>query len=722
FWNAEIITGPDGRAQVSVPLPDNLTTWQVDLRGLTVDSRTGEAATQVVTGKDLLVRPVTPRFLVAGDHALVAAVVQNNTAQELPVEVSLQASGFQLDDPGKAAQAVRVPANGRVRVEWWGAAQGAASADLIFTARSSAQSGSQPALEDSTRPDSGPLPIYHFTTQQSFATSGVLAEGGQRLELVSLPRSFDPAGGDLKIELAPSLAAAMLRSLDTLDAPAYECTEQSASRLIPTLEVYRAIQQFGLKAPELQDRLDRALIPALQSLLARQNADGGWGSCQGDDSNLYISAYALFGLAQAKQTGLSVSPEAVQRAVDFIKGGLASTNLPKETWQLDRLAFEQFALAQAGAGDANGMASLYPLRDQLDPWAQALLAAGLEGLGQDSQQVKTLLSNLESSAVRSASGAHWELHSSAPDQGFENRVTSLANSAIVVYTLAQYDPGSALLGDAVRFLMANRQADGGWSTTYTTAWTVMALTEAMKGTGELGGSFGFGAALNGAPVASGQAGGAGQINPVTADISIENLYADLPNALLIQRDPGPGRLYYSAALNVNRPVESIPALQNDVSIGRAYFSSGSECPAGDCPAIQSAQAGQRVTVRLSLTLEHDAYDLLVQDFIPAGAEILDTHLLTSQQGPGGAPAAEPQYDPRHPFDQGWGWWYFHEPQIHADRIAWEADTLPAGTYQLTYTLVILQPGQYRVRPAGARQLYFPDVQGSSAGALFEIKP
>ena len=34
----------------------------------------------------------------------------------------------------------------------------------------------------------------------------------------------------------------------------------------------------------------------------------------------------------------------------------------------------------------------------------------------------------------------------------------------------------------------------------------------------------------------------------------------------------------------------------------------------------------------------------------------------------------------------------------------------------------LQAGEYRVLPARAWQFYFPDVQGNSAGAVFEIKP
>jgi alpha-2-macroglobulin len=122
-------------------------------------------------------------------------------------------------------------------------------------------------------------------------------------------------------------------------------------------------------------------------------------------------------------------------------------------------------------------------------------------------------------------------------------------------------------------------------------------------------------------------------------------------------------------------------------------------------------------VRLTLVVPQDAYNLVVEDYIPAGAEILDTSLKSSQQG-----TPQPQYDPAQPFSAGWGWWLFQPPQIYDDHIAWAASYLPAGTYALTYNIVMLQAGQYRVLPAHAMLFYFPEVQGNSAGTVFEIKP
>ena len=105
---------------------------------------------------------------------------------------------------------------------------------------------------------------------------------------------------------------------------------------------------------------------------------------------------------------------------------------------------------------------------------------------------------------------------------------------------------------------------------------------------------------------------------------------------------------------------------------------------------------------------------MVEDYIPAGAEILDISLKTSQLGSLG------DNNVNQAFSDGWGWWYFGEPQVYDDHIAWSVDMLPPGTYELTYTLAVLNPGEYRVLPARVWQFYFPEVQGNSEGEVFEI--
>jgi hypothetical protein len=319
---------------------------------------------------------------------------------------------------------------------------------------------------------------------------------------------------------------------------------------------------------------------------------------------------------------------------------------------------------------------------------------------------------------------HWEknLEEDGYQSDRQNMINSISNSAFVVFALAQRNPGSPLLPDAVRYLMAHRGGNGAWSSTYTSAWTTMALVEVVRGTGELGGDFGFAASLNGSPLASGKASGAEQFTPVRAEVPLGDLYAQEPNALIIQRDDGPGRLYYTAGLKASRPVGDVSPLAEGLSISRSVYSLEDECEQGMCKSIQSAEAGERVRVRLTLALPYDAYHILVEDYIPAGGEIIDPRLKTSQIGEGDAPKTEAVNDLRQPFVNGWGWWRFHEPSIYDEHITWAADYLPAGTYELTYTLVLAQAGEFQVLPARAWQFYFPEFQANSAGEVFEVLP
>ncbi len=720
YWNAEIVTDANGQAQATFALPDSLTTWHFDVRGLTQTMLVGQAETHIVTSKELLVRPVTPRFVVVDDHLRIAAIVHNNSAVDLQVDIALQAAGFTLDDPNGSLQQVAIPAGGHTQVMWWGTVEEVEQVAMIFSASGQNDQGDV-LYEDITKPVWGDLPVVRYNAPQTFGTAGILDDGGQRLELVSLPRAYDPGAGGLEIELSPSLAAAMTTGLEVLEHYPFECTEQTVSRFLPNLEAYRAIQSLGLDAPDLQARLERTLEDGLTRLVSTQNSDGGWGWWSGNESDTYMTAYVLYGLSRAEDAGVFVKASVIEEAMGYLSAATPALEMVTDEWLLDRMAFVYFAQSQAlkprgavggivgkpilgGGALLSNIERLYEVRDQLSPWAQALLALSLETLRPGDERIANLISDLESTAIRTATGTHWEGRSST-----RNMETAVFNSAVVIFALAQEDPASATLPEAVRYLMTHRDARGAWASTYETAWTLMALTEAMKGTGELAGDFGFSAEINGTVLAEGQAGGDARLSAVNTSQAVAHLYPDYPNALTIQREDGPGRLYYTAHLNVLRPVEAVEPLDAGISVARAYTVLGDE----QAESILSAAAGNTLEVRLTLTLETEIYYLAVEDYIPAGAEIYNANLKTSQQG-------LPDYAIDDPFGSGWGWWYFNNPQIYDDHIAWAVNYLPAGTYELTYILVLNQPGAYRVLPAHAWQFYFPEVQGTSAGAIFEI--
>ncbi len=698
FWEGEILTDANGEALVTFTLPDSLTTWVLDARGVTRDSRVGQAQAEVTVSKPLLVRPVTPRFVTLGDHFPLAAVVHNNTDETLQVTVQLQAPAFSLDDPSQAVQSLSLEAGGRARVDWWGTVQAAEALEAVFSAEGGRWS-------DASAPVWGDLSIVRYAAPQTYATSGVLSQADDVLEVVSLPRTFVPESGDLTVEAAPSLAAGMLGTLDALEHYPYECVEQTLSRFLPNLAAYRAVQEFGLQSPELEARLERTLDDGLSRLFQAQREDGGWGWWpESGESNPYITAYVLFGLTEAQEAGAEVPADVLQRAADYLSAALTMPAPSMDDWALDRMAMVLFALRSYGQEAPAVRDALYDLRTRLSPASQALLALTYP---QGSAQSDILLSDLQGAAIRSATGAHWEA-----DSRFRlNLGSDVQSTAAVVYALAQRQPASTLLPDAVRYLMSARRGDA-WANTYETAWSILALTGVMRGTGELAGDFDFSATLNGAPLLTGNAAGDAQLTPVRAVTPLSDLYPDVPNALVIHRGEGTGRLYYRVLLNALLPVAGLPPLSQGFSVERRYYPRGETAPE---KALTSAPAGEMVEVRLTVVVPQEAHYVAVEDYIPAGAEILDTSLKTSQQQ-----GELPLVDGLHPAVDGLWWWVFSPPQIYDDHITWTAEDLPPGTYELTYVLALTQPGEYRVLPARAYEFYFPEVQGRSAGEVFTI--
>jgi uncharacterized protein YfaS (alpha-2-macroglobulin family) len=719
YWNPSIITNSDGRGQVKMTLPDSLTTWKVDVRGLTVDTKVGQADTEIVSTKPLLIRPVTPRFLVNGDHVLMAAVVNNNTADTLRVSVNLQSDGFILDDANTVTQQVDVPAKGRTRVEWWGSAGFADEADLVFTATAS---GTTP-LQDSTRPVWGKLPILQYTSPQAFVTGGVLRGAATQQEVISLPRTFTPNGGGLDVELSPSLAGGLISALDELDDPDPLSAESILSFFLPNLAVYQSLNGAGLNDPALTDRVAANVDSGVNSLLQLQNEDGGWnwwGSAPAGEQTIpsdpYISAYVFFGLVRAHAVGVSVDENALQRAGAYLSGLKREITNDTTGADLDLITFVQFVLSQASTFDEPTLSNLYNARDRMSAASRALLAYTVDALNPADERVRDLISNLEASAIVTASGAHWETQG----ENILGRGSPIYTTSLVVYVLAKLDAANQVLFNAVRYLAAHRNGRGLWGMGHDNAWAILALNEAMLGFGDLNADFTFDATFNGGALLKGDVAGGQVLMASKAHVPLEYLSATSPNLLTIQRKDGLGRLYYRAVLNVNRPVEDVKSLDAGMRIERAYCKADSTKGCSPLSTLQLS-SDKTITAQLTVVLPHDMHYVMVEDYIPAGMEIMNRNLKTTEQA-NETTEVQVQFDDKDPFANGWGWWLFHEPQIRDDSILFTADYLPAGTYVLTYTLVPLQEGAYRVLPAHAWESFFPEVQGTSAGAVFEIKP
>ncbi len=701
YWNAHVTTDAAGRAQLSITLPDNLTTWSLTAKGVSLDTRVGEARTEVISTKDLLLRPVTPRFFVQGDQAQIGAVLNNNSSQDISAQVRLDAQGLALiDSSGEVSsplQMVTVKAHDQARVSW----SVAVSAEEKVVVRFTAVGG---ALNDAVE--------YTLPIQRQIAAETVVASGQVETKLeqsIKLPADVR-AGGELFIQLSPSLAAASRAGLKYLQSFEYECSEQTTSKFFPNAATYGALKQLGIERDDLRRGLEANISKEIQRLYALQNQDGGWGWWRADGSNPMLTAYALLGLHTAQQSGLAVNQEVMNRAERVLLRYLDS-----RADNDNERAFVLFVLTEMGRNHTGRLVNLFEQRAKgLQHFGKAYLLMAMHK--QALPQAQTLIGELSSAATLDAGGAHWE----EAKQDYYMMNTNTRSTALAIMALARTDPNSATLASAVRWLMAARRL-GRWETTQETAWSVLALTEFMLATGELKGNFSYRVSLNNTSLS-----GEMKVTPATIDqaqtytISFKDLLLDAANELSIERSAGEGRLYYNASLRTYLPFDSPPVLDKGLIVGRQYFAVDPQTLKPTNQAITSAQVGDYVQVKLLIVASKDVHYLAVEDPLPAGLEAIDTLLQTTSRA---AERARMQRQPSSNAPWYYGYWdYWVNADVRDDKLAIFATYLRAGTYEYAYLARASVAGEFHTLPARAWPMYDPAVFGRNAATTFTVTP
>ncbi len=723
YWEPRLVTDREGKARVTLTLPDNLTTWVVRGVGLTAQTAVGEATDELVATKPLLVRPVAPRFFVVEDRAQLAANVSNNTDTTLEVEVSLSAEGVGISADTPPRQTVTLPARSERKVTWWATVDDVTEAQLVFSAVTPPDAGGEVQYADASTPrvttgPDGSLLVLRYTTPDIVGTAGQLTEGGSRTEAVALPPVYDERQGNLTVQMDPSLAAGMQDGLDYLEHYEYECTEQTVSRFLPNLLTYRALTSLGLENPELAKKLPALVDEGLKKLYNQQNPDGGWGwwptplasSRSGGTSNAHVSAYVVFGLLKAQESGWEVRQEVLQQGLAYLQSELKTIEDYVNFRDANRQAWLLYVLAEAEQAPAGKLDALYENRQKLSYYARAYLAQALWLADPADSRLDALLSDLNNAAILSATGAHWE----EANYSWWAMNTDTRSTAIILDTYTKLDPDNALVPNIVRWLMIARKT-GIWETTQETAWALIALTDWMVHTGELDADYDFAAYLNDEEIATGAATPETIRESVREVVPISELAADMANALTIARSDGPGRLYYTAHLEVYQPVENVEPADRGFSVQRRYTLASCDAERRiDCPEVREVKLGDVIRVDLTLVTPHDRYYVVVEDPLPAGGEAIDTGLATTS-----LLAMDPTL--RREDSRYWWWWHWYSrSELRDEKVVLFADYLSAGAYEYSYTFRATLPGDYHVIPTVAQEFYFPEVFGRSGGRLLTI--
>jgi Large extracellular alpha-helical protein len=706
-WKPDQRTDASGRATVSVTLPDNLTTWRATVQAVSDDTAVGYGVSKVVSTKPFFVRLEAPRFLTGGDRSRLLALVHNETGREQTVLVRLLATALTVE--GKDTRTLTVPAGGIGRAEWPVVVSAAASggtASVRVTAWTPQKGGSGGTQYTDGIEQSLPLRAYGRTDFATFAgaTGG---EGGEGPAVLRLDENAAPAETRLTLRVTPSLRGALVGSLDYLIDFPYGCTEQTMSRFYPTL----LAERLGAVPANRVEDLPRLVRDGVARLARLQHGTGGWGWWQNDSDDAFMTAYVLVGLSAAKAQGYPVDEGLIRRGVE------AAEKLSKSAPAAVR-PFVLYALAEAGYDDSKTNLLRAPFRysavrtgldlDKLPPDALAYLVLLARRLGEDHRPAYNALQRRAAVEGRLTS---WKVDAGHWAHGSDRMATALGLRALMAV-----EPEDRRIPSVLRWLMQSR-TDSWFGNTRDTAWVLVAFCDYLRHRpGESADPNGtLEVRVNNQVVRSIDLAADSQGEPeITLSLPADRLKAG-PNQVEVVRTSGSGTVFYSGAL---RQTVAAPAggelaaltLPNGIKVEREVVRVLPR-KVGDDGLWRLAtepvpngvfRQGDRLRVRVKLTVPRDASYVLIEDAFPSGAEV--TERGTADQDV-----------------ESWSFWYDHV-EVRDDRIAFFARRLPAGTHVLEYNLRAQTPGTSHALPTHVEGMYDASVRAESATGRLEVKP
>ncbi|HEY6140907.1 MAG TPA: MG2 domain-containing protein [Thermoanaerobaculia bacterium] len=706
LWKPDLVTDASGTASVSVDYPEALTTWRATARAVTTGTDVGMASSTTRTSLPLIVRLQAPRFFVAGDRAVVSAVINNNSDAAMRITPSLDAEGVAI--AGGGAAEVDVPAKGESRVDWTVLAEHVGTAKLRVSGRGATRGD---AMEKT-------FPIFEHGVDKLVARSGKLRASVAVVKL-ELPR--ERRATELTVQIAPTLAAAMIDALPYLLDYPYGCTEQTMSRFLPAAVVARTLRSLGHPAtPPVLRKIDDVTAASMARLYDFQRGDGGWGWWKEGASDPFMTAYVVWGFAVAKEAGLPVRQTVVDNAVRYLDRALEKSagRYDDEAWMLHAVA-----AWRRNGNVARAFDDVWTHRDRLTPYSRALLTITAHDLGDD-ERAKVLVRNLEdgvkidrtpdqsvllrggSSAAETIATAHWG------QDGFWWRWHDgpVESTAFALQAIVAVDPQNALVEPAMNWLFKNRRG-ARWNNTRDTAMALLALNDYLKGSGELGGDAGFTLSVNGHQVSSATITAAEALD-APRRIAVDPAFVrDGVNEITIRRTSA-GSLYFSAEARFVSLEEPVKAAGNEIFVRREYFRlvphptllkgvANDRVPLLDGGTVDS---GERIEVVATIDAKNDYDYLLFEDLKPAGFEAVELQ--------SGAPLFA--QDPKGTRSA----WVYQE--LRDRKVAMFIDHLPQGLWEIRYTLRAEVPGSFHALPLLGEAMYVPEVRANGEEVRVEV--
>ncbi|MEI9947674.1 MAG: MG2 domain-containing protein [Pseudomonadota bacterium] len=486
YANPSIITDAKGHASIDVTMADSITEWRVSTLANSADGRLGGAESGLKVFQDFFVDVSFPATLTRGDEVSFPIAVYNYLDTPQTVQLSLQ-PGTWYSALGTTSTSVKLEPGQVSGVSFPVRVNEVGLQTLTVQAIGSLKSD---AVARSVRviPDGKAFPESH---------SGAL-KAGDVSQAVTVPTGTIPGSAELYVNVFPAFVSQAVQGMDSLLRVPNGCFEQTTSTAWPNVLVTQYMKDTKQITPEIQLKAEALMSAGYQRLLTFEHPGGGFSWFGTQDKAPFLSVTA-FGLMEfADMAKVQTVDEAMlertkkwlvaQQAQNGSWAGDMSEFFSFQTSVVRNTAFVVWALASAGVTTDAVTRGLSYVKANLgadqDPYTLGLVANAFALAAADDSFLAQVLSKLDSLKKVNGERVSWDSGGTQTNFYCSGAEADVSASALVVQALIKVGGYKSSVDGGLKFLLANKDPQGNFGSTQSTIWTLRALIEAARHSGE----------------------------------------------------------------------------------------------------------------------------------------------------------------------------------------------------------------------------------------------
>ena len=479
YNNPLFITDKNGKATLTLPMADNITTWRMTTLASSQKGQLGSTTAAIRCFQDFFIDIDLPVSLTQNDRVSIPIAIYNYLDKAQTVELELEAGDwFELkDDPNK-----------KIKLN-------AGDVDVIYYTLQVKEIG------------------YHTLTVKAFGEQmndamrrkiRVLPDGKEfrfsidsRLEgdvdnTVEFPIGSIPKASKLLVKVYPGFLSTVLEGMDKIFRMPGGCFEQTSSSTYPNILVLDYMKETGTITPEIQMKAEGFINSGYQKLLSFECPSGGYEWFGNDPGNRLLTAYGLMEFSDMSKVH-NVDPNVIKRIQDWFVNSQESDG----SWELDSsfmhtwniknpalsTAYILWSLLESGYKGAAADKAINYLRANInsikDAYTLTIMANAFVLYDKTDDSTQRVFRNLMELAIIEGDKTHWPGDTPTITMS-TGKSAEVETSALAILALMKYGRNSSAVNGGINYIIESKDSYGTWHSTQATVLAMKVLLTSLS--------------------------------------------------------------------------------------------------------------------------------------------------------------------------------------------------------------------------------------------------